>query len=230
MAKSERLFALLQALRRYRRPVTAALLASELGVSPRTVYRDMAALGALGAPIEGEAGVGYVLKPGFLLPPLMFDDEELEALMLGLRFVQAQGDATLARAAGDAAAKLRAVLPQDLVAGEADPTLLAGPAGAPAAPMVDLTDLRKAIRAERKLRISYTDAEGRVSTRVIWPIALAFFDRARVLAAWCETRRDFRHFRTDRVVDMEILAERAPRRRTILAKEWRAAIGVAEML
>src|SRR6478735_2543493 len=216
MSRSTRLFDLLQALRRHRRPVTAAALAQELGVSVRTIYRDIATLAGQGAPIDGEAGIGYALRPGFMLPPLMFGEEEIEALVLGLRFVVQRGDAGLARAAADASAKIAAVLPADLRDAAMAAGLLAGPGPKAEPPAIDLSRLRSAIRSERKLRITYTDGDGRSSERTIWPVAIGFFDQARVLAAWCETRNDFRHFRADRIASADILPDRYPRRRAAL--------------
>src|SRR4051812_43035996 len=229
MSRSSRLLDLVQALRRHRRPVTAATLAEELGVSIRTIYRDIVTLTAQGAPVEGEAGIGYILKPGFVLPPLMLGEEEIEALVLGLRFVAQRGDPALARAAIDAAAKIGAVLPDDLSAAAAGVGLLAGPAAkeATGAP-VDLALLRQAIRTERKLRVGYTDRKGQVSERVVWPFALGVFEQTRVLAAWCEAGADFRHFRADRIGACALLPERYPRRRAALLKQWRETEGIAE--
>lgn len=224
MARSARLLDLLQALRRRRRPVSAAALAKELGVSVRTIYRDIATLAAQGAPIDGEAGLGYVLRPGFLLPPLMFVQEEVEAMVLGLRLVVRQSDPSLAQAAVDAAAKINAVLPDALRESALSSSLYAGPAGS--ASTVGLEELRAAVRRERKLRLIYSDAEGRFSERVVWPFAFGFFDDARLLAAWCEARKDFRHFRIDRIVAAETLPERYPRRRTALMQQWREKEGI----
>lgn len=230
MSRSARLLGLLQALRRRRRPVTASSLAAELGVSERTVYRDIATLVGQGAAIDGEAGLGYVLRPGFLLPPLMFGDDEIEALVLGLRWVADRGDGDLGAAAADALAKISAVLPADLRDRTEDMGLVVGPGAAVAAGAADLASLRRAIRAERKLRITYADATGRHSARTIWPFALAFFDRVRVVAAWCETRRDFRHFRTDRIAAAEVMGERYPRRRRALISEWRKRESISEQI
>jgi predicted DNA-binding transcriptional regulator YafY len=218
MSRSARLLDLLQALRTHRRPVTAEALARDLGVSVRTVYRDIGTLVGQGAPIDGEAGVGYVLKPGFLLPPLMFDDDEIEALVLGLRFVVQRGDRALGDAAVNALAKITAVLPQDLRDAVAVTGLLAGP-GRDAGP--DHAAIRLAIRTERKLRLGYRDRNGKASQRVVWPIALGYFDSVSVLAAWCEMRQDFRHFRTDRIIAAVPTSERYPRRRGVLLAEWR---------
>ena len=228
MSRSQRLLALMQCLRRYRRPVTAARIGEALGVSARTIYRDVAALAAEGAPIEGEAGVGYVLRPGFFLPPLMFSDDEIEALVLGLAWAREHGDATLAQAGHDALAKITAVLPADLREAVEAPRLLAGSGRGQPAPAVDLGALRQAIRLERKLHLAYEDGAGRRSRRTVWPFALAFFDEVRVLAAWCEMRQDFRHFRADRIASAEIGDRRYPRRRAVLMKEWRQKQGIPE--
>jgi predicted DNA-binding transcriptional regulator YafY len=228
MSRSSRLLDLVQALRRHRRPVTAAVLADELGVSIRTIYRDIVTLTAQGAPVEGEAGIGYVLKPGFVLPPLMLSEEEIEAVVLGLRFVAQRGDPGLKRAAIDAAAKIAEVLPEDLRNAAVAIGLLAGPTVAPPEAPVDIALLRQAIRSERKLRLSYMDKHGQPSERVVWPIALGFFEQARVLAAWCETRAGFRHFRADRIGASTLLPERYPRRRAALLKDWREAEGIDE--
>ncbi len=227
MSRSARLLDLIQALRRRRRPATAATLAAELGVSERTIYRDVATLVGQGAPIEGAAGLGYVLRPGFTLPPLMFGDEEIEALVLGLRWVEQRGDGPLGAAAADALAKITAVLPAELRDRAGESGLLAGP-GEPIQARIELAELRRWVRAERKLRISYEDAGGRRSERTIWPFALAFFDRARVVVAWCESRQDFRHFRADRIVSAEATGERYPRRRRALLAEWRKREDIPE--
>lgn len=228
MARSERLLDLIQVLRRHRRPVSGAQLAQELAVSLRTVYRDIQSLTAKGAPIEGEAGVGYVLRAGYTLPPLMFSEEEIEAIVLGSRMVAESADARLARAARDALAKVTAVLPGDRREEVASLGLLSGPRRPIAPDGVDLALLRSAIRAERKVWISYGDEAGNRTERRIWPIALTFFDRMRLLAAWCELRQGFRHFRADRIVSLVETAERFPRRRRALMKEWRSAEGMPD--
>jgi predicted DNA-binding transcriptional regulator YafY len=226
MSRAARLIDLVQVLRRHRRPVTGAVIAAELGVSLRTLYRDVATLQAQGAPIDGEAGVGYVLRPGFLLPPLMFGDEEIEALALGARWVAENGDARLARAARDAVARIEAVLPADLRDRFDDAGLWIGPGKARPPEPVDADLLRRAIREEKKLDLDYADACGATSRRTVWPIALAFFEQVRILVAWCELRQGFRHFRVDRMSDARLLDTRYPRRRRTLVKDWRVAQGM----
>lgn len=220
MSRAHRLFDLLQMLRRHRRPVSAAALAREAEVSVRTIYRDVAALQALGAEIEGEAGLGYVLKPGFLLPPLMFTPTEIDALGLGLKWAARRTDSELSGAARNAIAKLAAVLPADLREKIEDDALQIVPTRA-APQAVELTLLRRALTEERKLSIAYRDEKGARTRRVIWPVTLGFFESTRVLAGWCELRADFRHFRTDRIEAADLLAERPPRRRKTLMREWR---------
>ena len=230
MSRSERLLDLLQVLRRYRQPVSGAALAEELGVSVRTLYRDVKSLAATGVPIEGEAGIGYVLRPGYTLPPLMFTEEEIEAVVLGSRMVAAQtSDAPLAKAARNALAKITAVLPEERREEVESLGLLSAPRKLLAPDGVDPSRLRQAIRRERKLWISYGDETGKHTERRVWPIALSFYDRTRLLVAWCELRQDFRHFRTDRIAAMVETDERYPRRRRVLMKEWRAVEGVPDL-
>jgi predicted DNA-binding transcriptional regulator YafY len=222
MSRAQRLLDLIQILRRHRRPVAGADLAREIGVSLRTLYRDITSLQAQGADIAGEAGLGYVLRPGFTLPPLMFSPEEIEALALGSQWVLASADTRLAGAARNALAKIGAVLPQELSDVLDSSTLLVVRGKSAAAKEPALPVIREAIRLERKVAIDYVDAGGGRTKRVIWPFALAFFDQARVVIAWCETRVAFRNFRTDRIVAIETEAARYPRRRQALLKEWRA--------
>ncbi|WP_374386429.1 helix-turn-helix transcriptional regulator [Brevundimonas sp.] len=221
MSRSERLFDLLNALRRHRRPVSGQTLADEMGVSIRTLYRDIASLQAQGATIEGEPGVGYVLRPGFLLPPMMFTPEEIEALVLGSRWVAERADGRLRDAALSALGRIGAVLPSDL-RDEMEASSLFVVPGAPfPVDTVDPALLRKAIRTERRLTLCYRDEAGAASERVVWPFALAFFDRVRLLLAWCELRQDFRSFRTDRIVEAEVQEGRYPARRQALMKTFR---------
>ncbi len=228
MSRSQRLLDLIQLLRRHRRPVAGAALAEELGVSLRTLYRDIDTLRAQGASIEGEAGVGYILRPGYLLPPLMFSEEEIEALVLGSRWVSERADGALGEAARNVLAKIGAVLPDDLRESVERSGLLIGPGDPIAAGDAQLPNLREAIRRERKLEIVYADERGVGTRRTVWPAALAFYDRVRVLVAWCELRGGYRHFRTDRIVALEPTTQRYPRRRAALLKDWRTLRGVPE--
>ncbi|MHA4868323.1 helix-turn-helix transcriptional regulator [Duganella sp. PWIR1] len=223
MSRTGRLFMLMDAMRGYRRPVTAAKLAEQLGVSERTIYRDIQTLSGLGAPLEGEAGVGYMLKTGFFLPPLMFGADELEALVLGARWVRRQGDEALAAAANNALAKIAMATPKDLRDDMAETSLWV-PIGPDQQNGSDIhvRPVREAIRYQHRLRMSYRDEQGSPTDRVVWPFALAFFEGRRVLAAWCEMRMAFRHFRIDRIAAVESLGNRYPARRHDLLKTWRS--------
>lgn len=227
MSRSARLLDLIQALRGRRRPVTAAAMAEALGVTPRTIYRDIATLVAQGAPIEGEAGVGYVLRPGFLLPPLMFGEDEVEALVLGLGLVLERGDDALSEAAATARARILAVLPSDLRDRAERVGLMAAPAGTTTV-RIDLAAVRNAIRREHRLVIDYADSASSHTTRAIWPLTLAFFPREVLLVAWCELRTDFRSFRADRIERLEETGQRYPRRRDALLAEWRRREGLPD--
>lgn len=228
MSRSQRLLDLLQILRRHRYPVAGHVLADELGISLRTLYRDIATLQQQGAHIEGGAGLGYVLRPGFELPPLMFSLEEIEALVLGMRWVGRRGDRRLMGAARDVLAKVGAVLPPALREELETSTLLIGPAPASDLPDALLEQVRDAIRREHRVQLGYRDADGQASQRVVWPFALGYFEQARVLVAWCELRQATRHFRLDRVEALQDLGQRYPRRRQVLLREWRAQEGIAE--
>lgn len=221
MARAQRLLGLLQLLRSHRYPVAGQHLADTLGISLRTLYRDIATLQAQGADIEGEPGLGYVLRPGFMLPPLMLTREEIEALVLGIRWVAKRTDETLAKAAGDALSKITHVLPDDLRDHLAATHLLIGSPPAPKPPRIDLSRIRTAIRHEEILHISYSDERGNGTERDIWPFALGFFEQVRVVIAWCELRDGFRHFRVDRMESLAGTGRRYPRRRQALLKEWR---------
>jgi len=226
VSRAERLLELMQALRQHREPVPGKALAQELGISLRTLYRDIASLQAQGARIEGEAGVGYVLKPGFTLPPLMFSEDEIEALVLGSRWVGERADSRLGDAARSALAKIHGVLPPDLRHLAESSALLVGPGGAATPADLLLFQIRSAIRSESKLDIAYRDLRGQASTRILWPCAVGFFDDCLVMVAWCELRQDFRNFRLDRIVTLRILDGRYPERRQSLLKRWRQQAGV----
>ena len=228
MSRTERLFDLLQLLRAHRRPVTGQHLASELEISIRTLYRDIVTLQAQGADIQGEPGLGYVLKPGFMLPPLMFSEDELEALILGSQWVAQRADSRLGGAAREALSKIGAVLPPDLRNQLDSNGLMVGPGKPIAAGVLDLSIFRQVIRREHKLDIRYLDLDGKETRRVIWPFGIAFFDQVRVITSWCELREDFRHFRADRISEFVELGERFPRRRHALMKDWKLAMAARE--
>lgn len=224
MSRSIRLLSLLQSLRGRRNPVTAAALARELEVSERTIYRDLSTLAAQGAPVQGEAGVGYVLGAGLFLPPLMLTEDETEAVLLGLRYVDQRGDEVLTRAAGNARAKITAILSREMRAAADAPLSVPGPDGH-GFPQnaVPLALLRTAIRTQRRLAITYVDQHDRRSERVVWPILLGFMDNARVITGWCELRAAFRFFRTDRILSAEP-RERYPGRRSDLVRTFQAQL------
>ncbi|AIC19937.1 MULTISPECIES: helix-turn-helix transcriptional regulator [Pseudomonas] len=222
MSRTTRLLTLLQVLRGKRCPVTAAALAAELEVSERTLYRDIAELTALGAPIHGEAGIGYVLRSGLFLPPLMLNADETEAIVLGLRYVDQRGDEVLGKAAADALAKIAAVLAPAAQEALHNPTVLPGPpAYCYPENVVPLNVFRQAIREQAKLHIDYADVNKTPSQRLIWPLALGFMNEARVIVAWCELRDDFRTFRTDRIAAASEQGQRYPGRRSDLLRTWR---------
>jgi len=221
MTRSERLLALLQALRGRRTPVTARELAKLFSVSERTVYRDIVTLSQRGAVIDGEAGLGYLLRSDYFMPPLALDADESAAVMLGLRFVERRADDGLAAAAASARRKLAAASPAsfDEAAAQKSPLLVAPPAS-PQARMLGV--VRDALARERKLQLSYADAAGRTSGRLVWPVALGWFDEIEMLAAWCETRQAFRNFRVDRIATAQVVDERPPRPRYRLLAEYKA--------
>ncbi|WP_439499813.1 helix-turn-helix transcriptional regulator [Bosea sp. (in: a-proteobacteria)] len=221
MQRAERLLDLIQGLRRRRRPVTADTLAAELDVSVRTIYRDIGALMRQGVPVRGEAGIGYVLDAGFDMPPLMLSPDEIEAVLVGMRWLGERADPVLARAAEDVVSKVAAVLPAHL-----RPILLDGALFAPAygvdqpVDQVDVAGIRAAIRQGRKLAIRYRDEASQETDRMIWPIGMTFYERVRIVIAWCELRQAFRHFRTDRITDLVLREERYPARRADLFRRW----------
>jgi predicted DNA-binding transcriptional regulator YafY len=225
MRRADRLFQIIQILRRGRGPHTADAIALEMETSKRTVYRDIATLMGQRVPIRGEAGVGYVLEAGFDLPPLMLTPDEIEAAVLGAQWVAAHGDPVLARAAQDLAAKLLTAVPERLRPLLLDPAVGAPPRLSPVlADGLDLGAVRQAIHAGRKLQLRYRTDDGRETDRKVWPIAIGYMDYARMLVAWCELRADFRHFRADRVVAAIFLDERHTERPGMLRARWRKTL------
>lgn len=222
--RSGRLLALLQLLQQYRTPVTAKTLADRLSVSERTIYRDMALLSELGAPIEGAAGLGYRLGDGFFLPPLHLTRGEADAVLLGLRFVMRRGDADLARSAKEALGKIAGSLDPDRKTAMETNGLTVGPSTTGASPPGTTERIglvRETLLAEHKLRITYRDGEDRLTERTIWPVALGFFDSVEVLVAWCEERDAFRHFRLDRMITLDRRPDRLPLPRRILLAQYK---------
>ncbi len=221
--RAARLLQMLDALRQRRGPVRGAQLAGQLGVSLRTVYRDIDVLRGQGAQIDGDAGVGYRLRPGFVMPAMMFPAEELEALVLGARWVASHADPELAAAASRALDRVVGVLPERLRL-EVETSGLFAPHWHAREPEPWLPALRHAIRDGHAVRMHYRDAGGRASERVVWPFAMAFLDDMRLLAAWCEVRADFRHFRhfrADRVLALEDTGRCYPEQRHQLLRRWR---------
>jgi predicted DNA-binding transcriptional regulator YafY len=221
MRRADRLFRIIQILRRARMPVTAIDMASELETSLRTVYRDIAQLMADRVPIRGEAGIGYVLEGGFDMPPLMLTPDEIEAAMLGAQWVQNRADPALARAAADLVAKIAAVVPEHLRPILTEPTVTSLTHRKVEQDAIDMARVRTSIRAQGKISLSYRDEEGRETARVIWPIAVSYWESVRVIVGWCELRNGFRHFRTDRVVAAEFLEQRYPTQRARLRTAWK---------
>lgn len=222
MRRADRLFQIVQLLRRSSQPVTAEAIATELETSKRSVYRDIAALMAQRVPIRGEAGIGYVLDSGFDMPPLMLTSDEVEAAVLGAQWVAGRGDPALARAARDLIAKIAATVPERL-----RPVVLEPALGAPKSwnvlpETLDMAAMRGAIHSARKVALHYRDEKDAETRRTIWPFSVAYRETTRIVIAWCETRDDFRMFRTDRLEHVAFLDERYPERRSALRRRWLA--------
>jgi predicted DNA-binding transcriptional regulator YafY len=226
MRRADRLFQIIQILRRTRRPVTADVIALEVETSKRTIYRDIADLMGQRVPIRGEAGIGYVLEGGFDLPPLMLTPDEIEAAVLGAKWVAGHGDPALAKAALDLIAKISVAVPEQLRPIVLDPAVGAPPSRAPVAPPdgLDMARVRAWIHAGRKIALDYKDEHGQPSQRIIWPIAIGYMETVRLLIAWCELRTDFRHFRADRVLGADFLDERHGERPSVLRARWRKTL------
>jgi predicted DNA-binding transcriptional regulator YafY len=219
--RADRLFQIIQVLRRSTQPVTASQLAVELEVSQRSVYRDVADLIGQRVPIRGEVGIGYVLDRDFDMPPLMLTPDEIEAAVLGAQLVVQRGDPVLARAARDLIAKVGTAVPDRLRPFIAEPTIGAPPAHVLGTDGLDIAKTRLWIRGGRKIRIRYRNQKAKGSERTIWPVIIGYAETVRLLAAWCETRRGFRHFRTDRIVSADFLEERYGCRPSDLRARWK---------
>jgi predicted DNA-binding transcriptional regulator YafY len=222
MRRADRLFDIIQILRTASHPITAAALAEKLEVTVRTIYRDIAALQGSRVPIEGAPGLGYVLRRGFDLPPLMFTTEEIDAIAVGVRLLRRLRDRKLQEAAESVLGKLSAVVPEPLQSQLVAAPLYVSDGSAPAVTGIDLSQLRGAIRETRKLAITDIDEEGRHTQRRIWPIAMAYYVDVTLVGAWCELRNDFRHFRVDRILASDVLDERFSADSGRLTAEWLA--------
>ncbi|HVG48825.1 MAG TPA: YafY family protein [Rubellimicrobium sp.] len=224
MPRSDRLFRLLHALRTLPAPVTAARLAEATEVSPRQIYRDIAALRASGARIDGEAGYGYALEEDPALPPQSFTRMEIEALLLGLGEVRQSGDAELAQAAESVAAKVIARLPERQAREAAHAVLRVYRHRPREVRQAALSVLREAAWEERAVDIAYRDEAGRPTQRRIWPLAVAFLDETLLAVAWCCLRGDVRRFRLDRIEAAELTEESFRPRRVALLRDYVATL------
>lgn len=209
MRRADRLLQIIQVLRRRKAPTTARMLAEELEVTPRTIYRDIASLQSARVPIEGEAGIGYLLRGGYDLPPLMFSADEIEAVVLGMRMVSARGDADLARSALNVLAKIEVVVPNAVSDQMWKGNLLVPhPVQNEILIVPHLPTIRLAVRQNQKLKITYTSLDDCETARTIWPLGLYIFSHVTLVCAWCELREGYRAFRAERITDCEPLADR----------------------
>ncbi len=220
MTRTERLLELIQILRRNKFATSGEELAEELGVSLRTVYRDIATLKNQGAQIDGEAGIGFLLKPGFTIPPLMFSNDELEALLLGSRWVDATVDQKLAQSAKNAIAKISNVLPRDLKREFDTSALWIGEKKHSVEADRIMETIRISIRNRQKITIAYCDEAKNISERTIWPFLMGFMESCQIVAAWCELRKAYRSFRLDRISKCYCNQSKYPKDREDLLKEW----------
>lgn len=220
MRRADRLLQIIQILRRNRKPVAGSVIARELEVSLRTIYRDIETLIIDGVPIRGEAGIGYILGEGYDLPPLMFKADEIEAIILGLQWVKRRGDNDLIRASDDAIAKIGTILPKDLKPILYDSGLVVPPSLWGEIDNIDVASIRRAIRGQNKINIEYIREDGLKTIRTIWPIAISYFDKQRLIIGYCELRQGLRTFRTDRASNLKILHEKYRENRIRLLKKY----------
>jgi len=220
--RADRLFDVIQVLRAAKKPVTAAQLADELEVTVRTIYRDVATLQARRVPIEGAPGLGYVLRKGFDLPPLMFTVDEVEAITVGARLVQRLRDSELQQAAKRVLDKVTVVLPESLRSHVTGAPFYVSSGSAVSPRGVDVAQVRSAIRDRRKMRISYVDEKSKRTRRTIWPLAMAYYVDVTLIGAWCELRKDFRNFRVERIAASRVLAQRFQDHNGQKLAEWLA--------
>ena len=222
MRRGDRLFEIIEILRRAKGPISAQSIGEELGETKRTVYREDAALNGQCGPIIGVAGGAYVLEPGFHMPPLMLTPDEIEAVMLGALWVQTRGEPELVLAAKKLITKLEAVAPEKYRTSFLEPVVSVAPVAQPEE-VLGAAAIRLAIRRRKKIALAYSDNSGQKTRRVIWPILLGYRDTSRIIAAWCELRMGFRYFRTERIVEADALEDSIPRRMDLLRAEWRNA-------
>jgi len=220
MRRADRLFQIIQILRRTTRPVTAAALAEEIEVSKRTIYRDIADLIGQQVPIAGEAGMGYLLDATYDMPPLMLTPDEIEAVVLGAQWVTRHGDKVLSGAASDVIAKIAAVVPERLRPFIDEPSVGARPTAIVYEERIDIVELRRAIREGRKVRLHYRSESGELTERTVWPVILGYSEATRMIVAWCELRQGFRHFRTDRLIAAEAMDATNGLRAGELRRRW----------
>lgn len=228
MRRGDRLFEIIDILRRTNGPISGQAIGKELGVTKRTVYRDIAALIAQGVPIKGEAGVGYVLEAGFHMPPLMLTSDEIEAAILGAQWVCTRGEPELALAAEKLLTKIKTVSPTRYETSFVEPGVSVAPVETPQEGL-SAALVRRAIRQRLKIAVTYRDHSEALTERVIWPILLGYRDSGRIIAAWCELRQGFRYFRTERIVSGEVLDQKIPRRRDLLKADWSAAMDIERL-
>lgn len=220
MARSDRLFEIIQLLRRHKRVVTAQWIAEQLEVTPRTIYRDISALQAMRVPIEGEVGVGYLMRGGFDLPPLMFDAEEVEAISVGLALLSRTGDQGLIKAATRVARKIGDVVPQHAARQLAGSQSQVSSYGIKLPKAIDMPRLRLAIRESTKIHITYTNSKGENSARTLRPLIIFYYIEVALLLAWCELKDDFRQFRIDRIGTLDYFEESFSKHAETLREKW----------
>jgi predicted DNA-binding transcriptional regulator YafY len=220
MNRTQRLLNLLQILRSYRYAVSGQRLAERLGVSIRTLYRDISTLQSQGAEIEGAVGVGYILKPSFFLPPLMFTEIEMQALILGTQWVSQFGDAPLSKAATDALDKVFNVLPGRVKSNLTTFALRVGPPASESLVNEDLSILRDAIAHQKKIHIIYRSRPNKEIQRIVCPFTIGYFTDGRILVTWCEQKNDYQYFKTNKIISLKVLDERYSRSKDSLFREW----------
>jgi predicted DNA-binding transcriptional regulator YafY len=220
MRKASRLFEIIQILRLATEPVTAAQIGARLGVTSRSIYRDIAELQMMKVPVEGGRGIGYILRPGFDLPPMNFSIEETEAIVVALALLKRTGDQGFAAAAASVNSKIAAAMPAPLRPNLGNTALHAWGTVVPTAPGVDIALVRQAIREEQKLSIEYEDVAGTLTQRTIRPVALIYYSAAHNIVAWCELRMSIRHFRADRISKSQLENDHFRGQGESLRQQW----------